>query len=194
MDFKAQFNWLLQESWALLHEPKTFWKEKLVGGFKQLVIGTFFLPLVILAGLAVLLGEIWWNDEILWSYSSIKALREVVSYFLQYFVSAIILFRLLQNFKGTDNKIALYNVLSYSLLPFLIASVITGLFPGLYVLGIVGLYGFYLFIVGSQTCLEIPKENQSRFIILSILLIVLIFGTINAISWKLFQVLFPYGA
>ena len=194
MDFKAQFNWLFQESWALLGEPKKFWKKKLAEGFSQSVVISFFIPLVVLAGVAILLGEIFWNEELLWSYAIFKSLREILSYLLQYFITAFVMIRLLENYKGTSNSRATYNVLAYSLLPFIIASIVTGLFPGLYVLGIIGLYGFYLLVLGVQTCLEIPKENQSRFIILSILLIVLIFGTVNVISWKILQSIFPYGA
>jgi len=194
MDFKAQFSWLFQESWALLGEPKKFWKTKLAEGFSQSVFGTFFIPLIILAGVAILLGEIFWNEELLWSYAIFKSLREILSYLLQYLITALVMIRLLENYKGTPNSKTVYNVLAYSLLPFIIASIVTGLFPGLYVLGIVGLYGFYLLVLGIQTCLEIPKENQSRFIILSILLIVLIFGTVNVISWKILQSIFPYGA
>ncbi|RKD86435.1 Yip1 family protein [Mangrovibacterium diazotrophicum] len=194
MDFKAQFNWLFQESWTLLGEPKKFWKKKLAEGFSQSIVVTFFIPLVVLAGVAILLGEIFWNEELLWSYAIFKSLREIFSYLVQYFITALVMIRLLENFKGTSNKTVLYNVLAYSLLPFIIASIVTGLFPGLYVLGIIGLYGFYLLVLGIQTCLEIPKENQSRFIILSILLIVFIFGTVNVISWKILQSIFPYGA
>jgi len=194
MDFKAQFNWLFQESWTLLGEPKKFWKKKLAEGFSQSIVVTFFIPLVVLAGVAILLGEISWNEELLWSYAIFKSLREIFSYLVQYFITALVMIRLLENFKGTSNKTAMYNVLAYSLLPFIIASIVTGLFPGLYVLGIIGLYGFYLLVLGIQTCLEIPKENQSRFIILSILLIVFIFGTVNVISWKILQSIFPYGA
>ncbi|PTN10083.1 YIP1 family protein [Mangrovibacterium marinum] len=194
MDFKAQLNWLFLESWSLLTAPKDFWKIKLAKGFSKPVVGSFFLPLTVLVGLAVFLGELLWKSEPLLSYALLKGLREAVSYLLQYFVAAAVLFRLLQNHKGTGNKKCLDSVLAYSLLPFLAASTIIGLFPGLYVLGIAGLYGFYLFITGAQTCLEIPKNEQARFILLALLLIVLIFGTINWISWKIFQAFFPYGA
>ena len=194
MDLKAQLNWLFHESWSLLAEPHKFWKKKFVDGFPQSVVSTFFVPMVLLAGIAKLMGEIFWNDELLWSYAIMKSLREIFSYLIQYFITIFVLIRLLRNFKGTTNPIAIYNVLAYSLLPFIVASAITGLFPALYVLGIVGLYGFYLLVLGAQTCLEIPKENQSRFIILSILLIVLIFGTVNVLSWKILQSIFPYGA
>jgi len=194
MDFKAQFNGLFHESWALLSEPRKFWNKKLSDEFSFPVIPSFLIPYLLLVGLAVMLGEVLWSEELLWSYAILKAVREVVSYTLQFTAAIFILNRLLHNFKGTSNKKALNNVVIYSLLPFLISSVITGLFPGLYILGIIGLYGFYLFVVGTQACLEIPAELESRFIILSILLIILVFGTINVISWKLFQVLFPYGA
>lgn len=194
MDFNAQLSWLFHESFSLITEPARFWHRKSGEEFSKPVVLAFFTPLVLLAGIAIVLGEIIWDEELLWSYILLKAFREVASYFLQFFITASVMYKLMGNFKGTASRAALNGVLAYSLLPFLLASVITGLFPGLYILGIIGLYGFYLLVLGSQLCLDIPKENQLRFIILSILLIVLIFGTINIISWKIFQALFPYGA
>lgn len=194
MDLKAQHSGLFHESFSLITHPARFWHRQSAGGFTKPAFGRFFLPWALLTGLAVLLGELLWGSEILWSFVLIKALRETVSYLLLYFLSSAVVYKLLGNFKGGASRAALNSVLAYSLLPFLMASIITGLFPGLYIVGIVGLYGFYLLILGTQLCLEVPKENQSRFIILSILMIVLIFGTVNMISWKLFQAYFPYGA
>ncbi len=194
MNFKAQFNWLFHESRDLLTDPKKFWKTKLVEGFSTSIFSNFFLPVVLLVGATAILGGLTWNGEILWSFIGMNAVREMVSYILQFFVASAVLFRLLQNFNGTSQAVALNNVLAYSLLPFMLATMIVALFPGLYVLGIIGLYGFYLYTIGTQVCLEIPKDQQARFIILSIVLIILIFGTINVITWYIFKLLFPYGA
>ncbi len=194
MNLKAQFSWLYQEIIKLVIEPVRFWKEKKVHGFSDTTFTTLFLSMVVAVGFAVSLGELIWNSEIVWSIIISKGLREAISYLIQFYISVFVLKALLNNFQGTSQVDLLQNVLIYTMLPFMLASIITGLFPGLYILGVVGLYGFYIFVLGAQYCLDIPKKNQSRFIILSILLIVFIFGTVNAISWTILKAFFPYGA
>ncbi len=194
MEFKYRHTGLFADGKKLLLDPKTFWAEKQTSTYPENVVAIFYLPMVLIVAVGVLLGEIISNPEFLWSYALLKALRELVSYLLQFFVTVSVLAALLKNFKGTANKNALYHVFAYSLLPFLITSFITGLFPGLYIISVAGLYGFYLFALGVQTCLELPSENRARFIILGILLIILIFGMINVITWKLLLAIFPYGA
>lgn len=194
MDLKAQFGWLYHEITKLVIDPVGFWKRKNIHGFSSQTMSSLFFPLVLLVGIAVALGELFWNGEILWSFILSKGLREAVSYLIQFYVTVFVLKSLLTNFNGTQRTDVLQHVLVYTMLPFMLASIVTGLFPGLYVLGVIGLYGFYLFVLGAQYCLDIPKKNQSRFIILSILLIVFIFGTVNAISWTILKALFPYGA
>jgi len=194
MDFKQHYNCLFQECKQLILEPKKFWSEQPDRACTEKVIPHLYVPLVLLVGLAVFLGEMISNPEFLLSYAFLKAMREVISYFLQLYIAVPVLTALLKNYGGTQNSKVVRFVLAYSLVPFLLASFITGLFPGLYVLSIIGFYGFYLFIQGAQSCFEIPEANQSRYIILAILLIILIFGLVNLVCWQLLMALFPYGA
>lgn len=194
MDLKQRYTWLFTESRQLLLEPKKFWQQKSEAPFTGNIVIRFYAPLVIAVGVAVFLGEIIGKAQFLLSYATMKGLREIISYLIQYWIAVPVLATLLINYGGSHDKKAVRHVLAYSLLPFLLASFITGLFPGLYVLSIIGLYGFYLFVLGAQQCLGLPAENRSRFIILSILLIILIFGMVNIISWKLLLAIFPYGA
>ena len=194
MDIKQRYSLLFKESKQLIFEPKKFWNEKKETTFEGNITVSYYMPLVILVGIGVFLGEIIWESELLISYAFIKAIREIASYLLQFFIVIPILQILIKNYGGTSNKNAISHVLAYSLFPFLFASFITGLFPGLYILSIIGLYGFYLFILGTKACLEIAEEYRSKHIALSILLIILIFGMINIVSWKILLALFPYGA
>jgi hypothetical protein len=118
----------------------------------------------------------------------------MISYSLQFMIAVPVLSALLKNFGGTSNRKTVRLVLGYTFVPFLLASFVTGLFPALYIVSIAGLYGFYLFATGALIVLEIPVENQSRYVILAILLIILIFELVNIVCWKLFQAFFPYGA
>ena len=194
MDFKQYYHTLFQECKELLLEPQKFWSKDNCEIGRDKVVPFLFVPLVILTGVAVFLGEIISSPEILFSYAIMKAMREIVSYLLQFYIAIPVLTALLKNFGGTQEKEIIRFVLACSMVPFLVASFITGLFPGLYILSILGLYGFYLFVKGTQSCFKLPAENLWRYTILAILMIILIFGMINVISWKFLLVIFPYGA
>ncbi|MEL7587915.1 MAG: YIP1 family protein [Prolixibacteraceae bacterium] len=194
MDFQRKYNSLFYEIKFLILQPRKFWTERSAQAFPDKVVVRIFLPLVILAALGVFIGELIHSFEIIWFYAIFKGIRELISYSLQYLIAVPVLAALLRNFGGTPDRKKLRIVIGYTLVPFLIASFITGLFPAMYVVSIAGLYGFYVFITGALTMLEIPVENQSRYVILAILLIILIFGLVNIVCWKLFQALFSYGA
>lgn len=194
MGIKQLYTQLLTESKELILEPKNFWKKKGEGSFNGRVVTEFYIPMVFLAGIGQFLGEIIWNDEYLISYAFFDAIRIVVSYLAQFFILIPILQMIQNNYGGIRDRNRTGLVLVYSLFPFIAASFITGLFPGLYILSIVGLYGFYLYVLGTKSCMEIPPENQTKYIALSIFLIVLVFGMVNVVSWRILQSLYPYGA
>ena len=194
MDIKQRYTSLFQEIKQLILEPKKFWTGKQPLEYQDHVVSNIFVPLVLWVGFAVFIGEAIHSFEILWSYAFFRGIREIISYSLQFMIAVPVLSALLKNFGGTSNRKTVRLVLGYTFVPFLLASFVTGLFPALYIVSIAGLYGFYLFATGALIVLEIPVENQSRFVILAILLIILIFGLVNIVCWKLFQAFFPYGA
>lgn len=193
MDFIARYKELFQTSIRLLADPSKFWKEQregeivLEGAFKN-----FFLPLVVLVGVAVFVGEFISNSEFLLSYAVAKSIREMVSYVFIFFLSAYLLNELLKTFGGKKDKLAIARLMAYSLLPFLMASFVTGLFPALYMLNIVSLYGFFLFFWGVKECLDLPAENKTRYAMVGILLIIFVVFLMDVFSWKLLGVF--YGA
>jgi hypothetical protein len=139
-------------------------------------VSSIFIPLVLGLGLAIFAGEVIHSVEILWSYAISKAVTEIISYSLQLAVSIPVLTALLKTYGGAPRKKTVRLVVTYSFVPFILASLVTGLFPALYIVSIAGLYGFYLFALGALIHFDIPVENQSRYVILAILLIILIFG------------------
>lgn len=194
MDFKQRYISLFLEIKYLILEPKKFWSEQKSRTTQEKVISHVFMPLVLLVGLAVFVGEIINSSEILWSYAFFRGVREIVSYSLQFMIAVPVLTALLKNFGGTPNRKTVSLVLAYTLVPFLLASFVTGMFHALYIVSIASLYGFYVFAIGALIMFEIPVKNQSRYVILAILLIILIFGLVNILCWRLFQAFFPYGA
>jgi len=101
---------------------------------------------------------------------------------------------LLTSFGGTKNKLAVSRLMAYSFLPFIIVSIVTGLFPALYVLNVLSLYGIVLFFLGIKGSLELPVENQNRYAMIAFILVFLIFILLDVFSWKLLQAFYGYGA
>ena len=194
MDFKKQYLQGFQVCKRLVTEPRQFWRDSLAEGFGYPVVRRIFVPAVFLVALAVFIGDWLTDSEFLLSYAFLKAMRELFSYLLQFYLVVLLLTSVLKNMGRPKARQQIEYLLAYSMVPFLAASFITGLFPALYVLGVFGLYGFYLLVVGIQETLSLPKESQSRFVFLAVLLIILIFAIVNIVSWKLLMAFFPYGA
>ena len=194
MDFKERYQQLFQTSIRVLIEPVGFWKEKKEEEEVKEIFKGYFLPLVILVGVAIFLGELITSSEFLMSYAVAKSLREVISYILQYFLTVYVLNELLTSFGGTKNKLAVSRLMAYSFLPFIIVSIVTGLFPALYVLNVLSLYGIVLFFLGIKGSLELPVENQNRYAMIAFILVFLIFILLDVFSWKLLQAFYGYGA
>ena len=193
MDFKQEYTRVLNESWQLVIEPKKFWISKKEAADEFNGLRSFYLPLVVLAGVAIFLGELLTSAEFLFSYAVIKSLREVVVYMLQFYGAVYVTNELISGFKGQKNKELVKQIVAYSLSPFIIASIITGLVPGLYVLGIIGFYGIFLFALGVQVCIKLPEEYRVRYLLITILVNFLIFALLNLVSWKLLQFFYVYG-
>ncbi|HKJ42039.1 MAG TPA: Yip1 family protein [Sunxiuqinia sp.] len=194
MDFKERYQSLFQTSARLLVEPGQFWRETQKEKSTTEVFRDFFLPLAILAGVAIFLGELITSAEFLFSYAIFRSLREIFSFILQYFLSVYVLNELLTSFGGVKNRLAISRLVAYSLLPMLVVSFITGLFPALYILEVLSLYGIFLFYKGVKGSLEIPEANKKWYAAIAFLLVFLIFMILNVTSWKLLQAFYGYGA
>lgn len=194
MDFKGRYRLLFETCANVLTEPNKFWRGEKEEVKPEDVFANYFFPLVLLVGLAVFTGELIKGGEALVSYAVAKSVREVISYILQFYLSVYLLNELLTSVGVAKNKVLVTRLVAYSFLPFLVVSFLTGLFPGLYILNVLGLYGIFLFVQGVKESLRIVPENQNRYTMLALLLIFLIFILLNVFSWKLLQAFYGYGA
>ncbi len=72
----------------------------------------------------------------------------------------------------------------YSMTPMLLVSVITALFPFLYVVDIFGIYSFYLFWIGAKELLTFPENKEHSYIILTIVVNFFIFSFLSVFLSK----------
>jgi hypothetical protein len=190
MDFKEMYHHIFHTGRQMLQGPGEFWEGKKGDETSVKIFVNFFLPLVLLVALGIFMGELITSPEFLFEYAIAKSLREIAGFTLEYLLSVFVLNELVKTFGGIKDMHATSRLMAYSLLPALAAAFVTGLFPGLYVLNVFGLYGAVLFVFGVKGNLQLPAENKTRYIMIAFLLIILIFMIVNIFSWKILQALY----
>lgn len=182
MDFKKLASGIYERSKALILQPKEEWKTILDENVTMnLVVQNFLLPLLILSTVASLLGRIIQKVNIGLDGSLLLAdgLRDFFGFLLSVYASTYLVNELVKSFGGEKNLRRTANLVIYSTAPSLIVSMVTGLIPALYPLGILGLYSFYLFYVGIPVLFDIPEQKHIGFFLTSVLLMIIVFAFIR---------------
>lgn len=170
----------------LIVNPKLFWiskKEDLDSQAKLLI--RLFMPLLLIAVIAVFLGEFFRSSHFYVGFALLKSLRVVVLFLLQYFLAVFFTTELMKTFGSTKNKIIAQNLVAYSLIPFLLVSTVTGLFQFLYVIDILGFYSFYVFWTGAKEMLDFPDNKQSSYILITIVVNFFVYSFLSITLAKL---------
>ncbi|MFW5832169.1 MAG: Yip1 family protein [Prolixibacteraceae bacterium] len=171
---------------SLIIQPKEFWKVQNQTTENQSgILFRFYFPLLLIVSSANFLGELISSVHFYPGFAAAKAGREFILYTLQYFISVFFTAELMKSFGGKRNVQVAQKLVVYSLTPFLLVSVVTGLFPFLYALDAVGMYGFYIFWIGVQEMLDLPERKQSSYILVAILVNFFLFSFLSIFLSKL---------
>lgn len=178
---------LVQE---LILNPRGFWRvhtdtrESQEELFKNLLI-----PLQFIVCTGVFFGEFFRSDYFRIWVAALWVLREIALFASLYFVGVYGTTELIKYF-GFEAKIEnLQKLVAYSMAPFLVVSVVTGLFPFFYFLDIFGIYGFYIFLMGGRKLLPFPREKRDNLILKIIAANWIVFGLISFALAKLLMTL-----
>ena len=175
LDIKSLFASLYQETISILTHPKRKWVEIKNGIDEQPIsVSEYFVVGLVILFLSVALGTIMFKSDggILWIEVFTEALRKTAMMVLAYFSSLFWIYELLRLFKQEPTFKHVRLITIYSFVPVLVMTALTGLFPFLGMIGVVGLYGFVLLYLGLQTFFKIEKETAISFY--AILLLVLL--------------------
>jgi len=173
---KFKLSEIIDRIGEIILNPKTFWKsQKETDERLSVLLGGHFLPLLLVVVLVVFLGEFFRSPHFYAGFALLKALYEVVFLLLLYFVSVFIANELLETFGGEKKIRITYKLITYSLTPFLMISMLTGLIPYLNDLNILGIYSIYVFWIGGKEFVEISGENKERYLMITIVVIIFIF-------------------
>ncbi len=180
------FSNILTQVKELLLTPAEFWKKKKeTAEESKLLWVSYLLPILLVLAVAVFIGEFFRRTDFFIEYPLLKALREVLLFLLTYFISVSITSELMKSFGAEKNVDIARKLVVYSITPFALISVITGLFPFLYVLDIVGFYSFYLFWVGTKEMISFPDNKENSYILITIVSNFFVFSFLSVFLSKL---------
>lgn len=180
------FSNLIAQIKELLFTPNEFWRKKKETAEESKTLWlTFLLPILLAVALAVFMGEFFQRTDFFIEYPLLKALREIVLFTLTYFLGVAITNELMKSFGGEKNIDIARQLVVYSMTPLVMVSIVTGLFPFLYVLDIVGLYSFYLFWLGAKEMLSFPDNKENSYVLITIVANFFVFSFLSVFLSKL---------
>jgi len=183
MDFS--FSKIIAEVQELILKPKDFWEGKKETDGGQATLLAYLIPFLVLLALVVFVGEFFKRTDFFIEYPVLKAVREIVLFALEYFIGVFFTTELMKTFGGEKDVNTARKLVAYSMTPFLLVSMITGLFPFLYVVDVLGMYSFYLFWVGAKELVKIPENKQYSYILITIVVNFFVFSFLSIFLSKL---------
>jgi hypothetical protein len=101
-------------------------------------------------------------------------------------VAAVIINVLAKNFKSEENLKKAFQLVIYSLTPFLVAGILM-IFPVLgFIARLAAIYGFYILYLGVKPMMKTPEDQHTTFGVVSIVIMIVSFGVIGVITSAMF--------
>ena len=188
---EISFSKITSQIKEVILNPKDFWisKKESKDSQMELLVG-YFLPILLLVAVVVFLGEFFRSTHFYMGYAVLKAVREVMLFMLEYYLAVFFSAELMKTFGGEKDIVAARKLVIFSFTPLLLVSMVTGLFPFLYVLDILGLYSFYIFWVGVGELLVFPDQKQNSYAIITIVVNFFVFSFLSIFLSKLLAAYF----
>ncbi len=182
---------LIKRVFKILLNPQFAWvKYKPSGISIKDIIFPIFVPSILILFISRLLGktisEFASTDFIdIFSFSCAMLVLDIVFFFSV----VLIISAITPHYNIKSTKAELFFLVYTSLVPFYISMIIYNLFPGLYFLGIIMLYSFFVFYWGVLNYLK-PKKNNSLMIF--ILFSLIIVGAYLILNFLLIRPFFKF--
>ncbi len=174
-----------EEIQQLVINPKGFWEAKKDQEGSATLYVTYLLPILLVVAVAVFIGEFFRRSDFFLEYPTLKAAREIVLFILQYTIGVFFTKELMKTFGAEKDIDTARKLVGYSMIPLMLVSVVTGLFPFLYVIDILGMYSFYLFWVGAKQLLVFPENKVHSYILITIVVNFFVFSFLSVFLSKI---------
>jgi len=175
------FNAIIKRTLNIIIKPDDEWKViSQENTNKSAVLSGYALPYVIAIAIASAAGSFIFSFGFFSiSYIIISSVFAFVLPFAGIFISSYIINILAPGFKSTSNIDNAFKLVIYSYTAFFLASIITGLFPVLFFIGVAGLYSFYIFWLGFTPMMKTPDDKKTGYVIVGILIMIGVYGALT---------------
>lgn len=184
---KFAFSKLGVEIKQLIINPKGFWLGKKEEDGNDALFLSYLLPLLIVLAVAVFVGDFFKRSDFFFEYPILRMIQETLLFVLQYFIGVFFTKELMKTFGGQKNVMLARKLVAYSLIPLLLVSIVTGLFEYFSILKVLGFYSFYLFWVGAELLVELPKGKEYKYSMMVIFVNLFVFSFLSWMLAKIFE-------
>ena len=141
---------------------------------------SLFIPLLILVSISTFVGSlIFANTELSAVYSIFVGIKSFVLLYLTTYSAAFILKEITHPLDlGRDFNIS-FRLIVYSIIPFILCEVLSGLFESLLFVDVIGLYGLYIFWTGAEKLLNPAQHKKMPMLIATTISIISIYVALS---------------
>jgi hypothetical protein len=128
--------------------------------------GSYFLPLITLAGISALLGSLFFtHGGLSLFYPVFLGARYFLLFLIITYVSAVILNEITSALDLGKDFVISFKLIGYSLAPFYICQIISLLFESLLFVNLLSIYGLYIFWLGMEKMVNPPEHKKMPLMI-----------------------------
>lgn len=153
------------ESFTVLTRPGEIWESRIKQNpGEKAIFMRFFFPGLFIVFLSVMAGDLLFESRygFLFTDSLIKAIRKLLILVMSYFAAIMILYEVSRWYRVPVGFDTSKRIVIYSMLPVVLLTIVTSIFPFLDIIGILGLYSLYLIYTALISIYEIkPLRNIS---------------------------------
>jgi hypothetical protein len=148
----------------------------------RVVRDSFLLPLIILVSISATAGSlIFTNTELSSVYSIFIGVRSFILLYITIYATAFIFGEITYPLDlGKDFSVS-FRIIAFSIAPFLICQILSGLFESLLFVNVLGLYGLYILWTGADQLLTPPQYKKMPLLIAATIAMVVIYVATNAL-------------
>jgi hypothetical protein len=157
----------------------------------RFVRDSFFLPLIILVSISAFLGSMFFiNTTLKPMYSVLAAVNTFLFLYFGVYASAFAVREIINIFKRGNDFLVAFKLVAYSMVPIFLSLTVSRLFESLLFINVLGLYGLYIFWIGTEVMVNPPDNKKLPMIILSVVAMLIIFLLLQVILSRLAEALY----
>jgi len=183
---KAIYEKVFLLSQPLILHPLNFWRDHQYSNeTTEEILKDCIYPLLALAALGVFLGDYFRSDYFTIGSALLWSMREVALFALLWYGGIFASKKWFAHLGYQIETKIIEKLIAYALIPFLVVSTVTGLFPFLDFFDLLGFYSFYIFWAGARKMLPFPKEKRDSYILVLMSVVWTVFVIVSYVLAKL---------